>query len=147
MTEQLNGGYIDAVAHQRPYGSPGGNCEYCVHARFSLQVLITFVVEFQHMFNHLGNTAKGILFAMMGFSAYTVADACVKWLSTYYPIIEIVALTYCFSLIFCMIVSPWLGGLKRTVQTKRLKIHIARGFTNIGVAVCAILALSHMPIT
>ncbi|MCB1721906.1 MAG: DMT family transporter [Rhodospirillales bacterium] len=84
---------------------------------------------------------------MMGFSAYTVADACVKWLSTYYPIIEIVALTYCFSLIFCMIVSPWLGGLKRTVQTKRLKIHIARGFTNIGVAVCAILALSHMPIT
>ncbi|MCB9982518.1 MAG: DMT family transporter [Rhodospirillales bacterium] len=99
------------------------------------------------MFNHLGNTAKGILLALMGFSAYTVGDACVKWLSAYYPVIEIVAITYCFSLVLCVVASPWLGGLRRTLQTKRFKIHIARGFTNMGVAVFAILALSHMPIT
>ncbi|MCB1651983.1 MAG: DMT family transporter [Alphaproteobacteria bacterium] len=83
----------------------------------------------------------------MGFSAYCVSDAGAKWLAQYYPIMQIVAWTYFCALILCLLFAPWLGGMKRTLQTKKLKIHIARGFFNMGVALCAVLTFSHMPIT
>src|SRR5690606_34726398 len=74
MPHKLYSANIDAVAHHSAQSSSGGNCEYCIHACFSLQEQLNFNIEFHHMFTRfskakLAQAPKGMLIAFIGFTA------------------------------------------------------------------------------
>ncbi len=99
------------------------------------------------MLSTLNNTQKGFLYAAFGFSSFAIADACAKWLAQSYPIMQVVAFMYVFSLLFCLLASPFLGGIKATLKTGKAKIHAARSVCNLFVAVLAVQCFAHLPLT
>ncbi|MDH5723595.1 MAG: DMT family transporter [Alphaproteobacteria bacterium] len=94
-----------------------------------------------------GNTKKGILLALFGFSSFVISDSCAKWLSGSYNIIDIVVWSYIFALITGLVFSPLLGGLKKTLRTKSLKTHVGRGLCNLGLATSVVLAFKNLDLT
>lgn len=93
------------------------------------------------MLSSLNTTQKGILYALSGFTAFSIADACAKWLGDYYNTGYIMFWTYCVALWFGVIFSPFLGGLVPTFRTNKIFVHIARGIFALGVAFMAISAM------
>jgi len=94
------------------------------------------------MFSILTQTQKGILIAFAGFTSFALADACSKWLGMRYETQFILYWVYYISLIIGLVCSPFLGGVKKTLQTKRLHIHIWRGVCALGIAITVVSALS-----
>tara|TARA_B100001989_G_scaffold253250_1_gene239244 strand:- start:658 stop:1524 length:867 start_codon:yes stop_codon:yes gene_type:complete len=99
------------------------------------------------MLNRFENTKKGIIFALFGFSAFVISDSCAKWLSSRYDVIDIVVWSYIFALTIGLIFSPILGGIQNTFKTNSLKIHIGRGFCNLGLAISVVLAFRNLELT
>jgi drug/metabolite transporter (DMT)-like permease len=99
------------------------------------------------MLSSLNNTQKGILYALCGFSTFVISDSCAKWLSSDYPVLQIVGWTYLFAFSFGLIFSRSMGGLRATLKTSKIKIHMARGICNFGLAVSVVTAFQHMPLT
>ncbi len=99
------------------------------------------------MLSALNNTQKGILYALCGFSTFVISDSCSKWLSTDYPVLQIVGWLYLFALLFGLIFSNSMGGMRATLKTPKLKIHIGRGICNFGLAVSVVTAFQNMPLT
>lgn len=99
------------------------------------------------MLSTFNDTQKGILYALIGFSAFVFSDSCAKWLSDDYPVLQIVGWSYLFSVLFGLIFSRSMGGLKNTLKTPKLNIHLARGLCNFGLAVSVVTAFQNMPLT
>lgn len=97
------------------------------------------------MLSRLSHTQKGILYALLGYSAFVVSDACAKYLTVHYPVLQIVGWSYIFSLLCGLLFSPFLGGVRRTLQTKKLPLHLGRSFFNCGLAVSIVIAFQHLP--
>ncbi len=95
------------------------------------------------MFSCFTTTQKGILAAFTGFTGFALADATSKWLSAHYQTLDIIFWTYLFCLIFGLCLSPKLGGVRKTLQTPKLLIHIARGVCALGIGLCVVSALSN----
>lgn len=96
------------------------------------------------MLSGLNSTQKGILLALMGFSAFSVSDACAKWLSESYPVHTIIGFVAFFSVLTGIIASPLLGGLKRTIRTQKIWVHTGRGASNIVLCYFALLSFANM---
>lgn len=96
------------------------------------------------MLSAFTDTQKGIFFSLAGFTIYAISDTSAKWLTAYYSPFEIVAWMYLFSLIFCVLCSPFLGGFQKTIRTKKIKLHLARSFSNLLLAIFAVLTFSHL---
>ena len=94
------------------------------------------------MLNGFNNTQKGILSALCGFTAFAIADACAKWLGARYDTIYILFWVYFLSFVFGLCASPFLGGLRKTIQTKKLFIHICRGICALAIGLLVVTALS-----
>lgn len=94
------------------------------------------------MLSALNTTQKGILASFIGFGGFACADTCSKWLGQHYDVFNILFWTYLSTLILGLIVSRWLGGLKKTLKTPKPHIHIARGLTSLGIALGAVTALT-----
>lgn len=99
------------------------------------------------MLSTLNTTQKGILYALIGFSAFVISDSCAKWLSIDYPVLQIVGWTYLFAFGFGLLFSHSMGGLATTIKTPKLKIHLARGICNFGLAISVVTAFQNMPLT
>lgn len=99
------------------------------------------------MLNCLNNTQKGILLALTGFAAFVCSDSVSKYLAAHYSVLSVVAWIYAFALIICILFSPFIGGLKKTLQTKKLKLHFARGAANFGLAISVVYAFQNLPLT
>lgn len=99
------------------------------------------------MLSTLSTTQKGILYALIGFSAFVISDSCAKWLTPNYPVLQIVGWTYLFSFLFGVIFSSKMGGLKQTLKTQKLPIHIGRGVFNFGLAISVVTAFQNLPLT
>lgn len=89
---------------------------------------------------------KGIFLALGGYSVFSLSDTCAKWLSLYYPVELIVGYSHFFAFVFCLLLSPLLGGLKNTIRTQKLFVHLGRGFCNLTIAILAVLCYAHMPL-
>lgn len=87
-------------------------------------------------------TQKGILSAFAGFSGFALADACSKWLGAYYSTTNILFWVYVLAAVFGVCLSPYLGGLKTTLRTRKLPYHILRGVCALGVGLLVVTALS-----
>ncbi|MGH1456693.1 MAG: DMT family transporter [Alphaproteobacteria bacterium] len=99
------------------------------------------------MLSTLNTTQKGILYALIGFSAFVVSDSCAKWLSTDYEVLQIVGWIYLFALLFGVVFSRSMGGFSNTLKTPKLNIHLWRGLCNFGLAISVVTAFQNMPLT
>ena len=95
------------------------------------------------MLSALTTSQKGILSAFCGFTGFAVADACSKWLGATYDTLFILFWVYLISLILGLCFSRYLGGIKRTIQTKKLHIHLGRGISALAVGLFVVTALSN----
>ncbi len=91
---------------------------------------------------NFNNTQKGMLIALSGFLSFAIADACAKWLGMHYKVFHVIFWTYYISLIFGLCISPFLGGLKKTIATKKLPIHLGRGICAFGISFFVVSALN-----
>lgn len=98
------------------------------------------------MFSNISHNYKGIIFALIGFSAFTFSDAAVKWLLQSYSTSQIIATNAILMLLILSIISPKLGGFRKTFQTKKLKVHFFRSLTHTAISVIAVLSLTKLPI-
>lgn len=99
------------------------------------------------MLSTLSETQKGILYGLTGYFIYVISDTVSKYLAQFYPILMIVWWMYFFALLVSLAFSPFTGGLKATLQTKKLKIHFSRGFFNFGLAMSVVTAFAHLPMS
>ncbi|MCB1784260.1 MAG: DMT family transporter [Alphaproteobacteria bacterium] len=96
------------------------------------------------MLSAFTDTQKGIFFSFAGFSIYAISDASAKWLTAFYTPFEVVAWMYLFSLVFCILCAPILGGFPKTLRTTKLKFHLGRSVSNLVLAVFAVMGFSHL---
>ncbi len=90
---------------------------------------------------------KGILLSITGFGGFAVADACAKWLSAGYPIIQINAFFGGIAALCLLAVAGKLGGLGPTLKTRKWKFHLLRSVTNVAVSVLNFIAFSQLEMT
>lgn len=95
------------------------------------------------MFQSLTTTQKGIVAGFMGFTGFAFADACAKWLGAHYETFEVLLWTYLICFILGLVLSPILGGVKETLRTDKLFIHVARGVCALLIGILIIQALSN----
>ena len=99
------------------------------------------------MFTRFSPNIQGIILAIAGFAAFTLADATAKYLTLFYPVIMVVGLEALAAFSLCLLLGKFLGGFKPTLQTRQLKIHILRGLCNMIITLLAILGFSKLPMT
>lgn len=98
------------------------------------------------MIRALPRSLRGALLSAAGFSLFACGDATVKHLSASYPVAAILFYQLWVILIFLMACSPWLGGLRRTLRSRRKKIHLLRGFLSFFQILAGMYAFSQMPL-
>jgi len=99
------------------------------------------------MFSNLSENIKGILLALLGYSAFAVSDAMAKYLSQYYAVVQIIGTVAIFTCALIVLISPfWKGGLRRALKTRHLKIHAVRGFCNIMISFLIVMSFAHLPL-
>lgn len=95
------------------------------------------------MFTRFTTTQKGIIAGFMGFIGFAFADACAKWLGGHYGTFDVLFWTYLMCFVFGLLFSPILGGVKATLQTDKLLIHVARGVCSLLIGVFLVTALAN----
>jgi drug/metabolite transporter (DMT)-like permease len=98
------------------------------------------------MFNGLSNTYKGILLALGGYSAFSVADLCAKWLAQSYSIYQIITFENAFALGLLLAFAPFFGGSADIGHRKNLKIHVFRAVINAATLVLLTYCYREFPI-
>lgn len=76
---------------------------------------------------------RGMFFALIGFSLFAIGDLFIKFLADdgFKPV-EIAFFLNLFYLPFLLVLSPMIGGIKATLRTERLWLHVFRAL--LGVA-------------
>lgn len=99
------------------------------------------------MFNHLTATHKGMLLALIGYTAFSFSDTSVKWLSEHgYSIYQIIAVNTGIGALLMLAFSPMLGGLESLKDPVNAKIHGLRIALNTGINISMVYCFSIMPI-
>ncbi len=96
------------------------------------------------MFSHLSNNFKGIILAIVGFTSFAMADANAKFLTQSYDSVQIVGTSAVFTSFLCLVIAPFLGGLKKTLHSKKLKFHIGRGVMNVIISLLVVFSFSKL---
>jgi len=95
----------------------------------------------------LSQEVRGVYLASIGFSLFALGDAMFKYLSTYYSISLLLFFNAAFGMSVLILASPWLGGLKATLQTAQLKLHLLRSILILIQLSLVVYGLSQMPMT
>lgn len=75
---------------------------------------------------------KGILFALTGFSMFSIGDLVIKFLAEDgFKAAEIAFYLQLFFLPLLLLLSPWLGGINAALRTKNLGLHLARSLCGV----------------
>jgi len=100
------------------------------------------------MFNQLTATHKGMLLALIGYTAFAFSDTSVKWLSEQgYSIYQIIATNTGIGACLMVLFSPFLGGLASLKDRVNAKIHGIRIVLNTSINVSIVYCFSIMPIS
>ncbi len=83
-------------------------------------------------------TFMGMMLSMAGFSLYAIGDVFVKMASHDYPPEKIAFFINMFFLPLLLIISRHVGGLKATLKTKHLKLHLLRS----ALGMCVFFAMT-----
>ncbi len=95
----------------------------------------------------LSPEVRGVYLASIGFSLFALGDAVFKYLSAYYSIGLLLFFNAACGMSVLILVSPWLGGLKATLQTAQLKLHLLRSTLILIQLSLVVYGLSQMPMT
>ncbi|MBI4030127.1 MAG: DMT family transporter [Proteobacteria bacterium] len=87
---------------------------------------------------------KGITYAIAGFTSWAIGDAAIKYLTDFYSIYAVIFYNATLVLSILVICSPWLGGLKKTFSSGKLKLHLSRGIFFFLQMIFVIYGFSHM---
>lgn len=101
------------------------------------------------MFKQFPAQYKAILLALVGYSAFSLADTGAKWLTPHYGTYQIVMLVQFCAAILLLCGSHKLGGLPSlwSTQTRRdYKVHILRGILNAATTLLLVYAFSKLPL-
>lgn len=96
------------------------------------------------MFTKFSDNIKGLILAVIGFSAFAIADANAKHLSQHYDVVQIIGTVAIFSTLLTLLLAPLMGGFGRTLRTRKLKIHIGRGLCNAVISFFIVLSFSKL---
>lgn len=88
---------------------------------------------------------QGILLVMLGASALSTQDVAIKWLSSDYPLHEVILARASIAMLLTLVVVHFEGGLK-SLWTRNLGPLIARGLLLIVANMSYFLALATMPL-
>jgi len=70
---------------------------------------------------------RGIAFALMGFSLFSIGDLMIKLLAdSGFEATEIAFFLQLFFLPMLVLISPWIGGIKATLRTDNFWLHVLR---------------------
>jgi len=78
----------------------------------------------------------GMMLSAFGFSLYSIGDVFVKMGGTYYPPEKVALSINLFFLPLLLLLSNKVGGLKATLKTKHLKLHLLRSVLGMVVFFC-----------
>lgn len=98
------------------------------------------------MLKSLTNTQQGLVLALTGYSAFAVSDSCVKWLTDYYSIYQIIAIDTLLAGLMLLAFSKRLGGLESLKDKANAKLHILRIVLNFAVNILMVYCLSFLPL-
>ncbi|MEM6812317.1 MAG: DMT family transporter [Pseudomonadota bacterium] len=87
------------------------------------------------------NDKKGMIFALLGFSFFSIGDVFIKFLADdEFTAVEIAFFLNLFYLPFLIILSPVIGGIKATLRTENLWLHVLRALLGVVVFIINITA-------
>lgn len=92
---------------------------------------------------------KAILLALIGYSAFSFADVCAKWLTPHYSIYQIIALSQTCAVLLLLVFSHPLGkisSLWNQEACKNAKIHLLRGILNALISWLVVYAFISLPL-
>jgi drug/metabolite transporter (DMT)-like permease len=77
---------------------------------------------------------KGILFALLGFSLFSIGDLVIKFLADDgFDPPEIAFFLQLFFLPLLLMLSPWIGGIKAALRTDKLWLHVIRALCGVVI--------------
>ncbi|NQZ14487.1 MAG: DMT family transporter [Alphaproteobacteria bacterium] len=88
---------------------------------------------------------QAMLFSLIGFSLFAVGDLFIKFLADdgYQPV-EIAFFLNFFYLPYLLLLSPILGGIKATLRTEKLWLHVLRGILGVGIFIINVNAFQKL---
>ena len=94
---------------------------------------------------HTDSPVRGIVLMLAGLLVLTLNDATAKWLTSDYPVPQIISLRGVFILLPLAVLLYWRGGLGAFRPT-RIRNHVLRSLCFVGSTFSIITALSLMPL-
>lgn len=96
------------------------------------------------MFN-LSNDKKGMFYSLAGFSLFAIGDVFIKFLADdgFSPA-EIAFFLNLFYLPFLLILSPIIGGIKATLRTEKLWLHVLRALLGVAIFIINVNAFQKL---
>lgn len=88
---------------------------------------------------------KSIYYLIAGVFVFSLQDVIIKWMSSKYPVHEIVLLRSCFAIIPILFIAYLEGGL-HLLRTQHYAGHIIRSFFMFGAYTCFYLSLAALPL-
>lgn len=83
---------------------------------------------------NLSTNSQAMLLSLLGFSLFAIGDVFIKLLADDgYKAIEIAFFLNFFYLPFLLLLSPVIGGIKATLRTENLWLHVLRALLGVGV--------------
>jgi drug/metabolite transporter (DMT)-like permease len=98
------------------------------------------------MITMLPTKYKGILYALIGYTSFSVADVCVKYLSASYSIYQIITIETFFGVLALLALSSKLGGFGDLWARENRVIHGIRAVLNFFINLVFVMAVSLLPI-
>ena len=86
-----------------------------------------------------------MLFSLLGFSLFAIGDLFIKFLADdgYKPV-EIAFFLNFFYLPYLLLLSPVLGGIKATLRTEKLWLHVLRALLGVGIFIINVNAFQKL---
>jgi drug/metabolite transporter (DMT)-like permease len=98
------------------------------------------------MFSRLSPVHKAILLALTGYTAFSVADICAKWLLKTYDLFQVLGLEHAVAALLLLILAPFIGGVRKAIQWKDAPVHGLRILLQFGLAIILNYSYSRFPL-
>ena len=83
---------------------------------------------------------RAIAFVLFAFAAWNIADAFLKYTTSFYSFAEAALYPTFFYAIYIVIFAKKFGGLKAVTKTKKLKLHLIRSIFGTCCFICVVIA-------
>lgn len=90
--------------------------------------------------------ARFVIIALLGYSAFSLADAGGKWLTQYYSTWQIMAMEGGIALPLLLLCAPVLGGVRSILNTRHTKGHVVRAVLSVGISIGVLYCFAHLPL-